>query len=51
MKKGPPSTSQVVSEAKTQLEGNEWVETMNNETNTRKPKYGGNDYLYSPQGG
>ena len=37
--------------AKTYLEGNGWVETMDNETNTSKPKYGGNDYLYSLEGG
>ena len=42
------ATSQVVSRTKTKLEGNGWVETMNNETNTSKPKYGENDYLYSP---
>ena len=46
--KGPPCHNQVVSRDKTQLEGNGWVETMRNETNTSKPKYGGNDYLYSP---
>ena len=42
------ATSQVVNQAKTKLEGNGWVETINDETNTSKPKYGGNDYLFSP---
>ena len=46
-RKGPPCHKSSSKSAKTKLEGNGWVETMNDETNTRKPKYGGNDYLYS----
>ena len=32
------ATSQVVSRVKTKLEGNGWVETVNDEANTSKPK-------------
>ena len=36
--KGPHATSQVVSQVKTKLEGNGWVETVKCEANTSMPK-------------